>query len=243
MIRLFVFLAALILYLMPPVAQAFAASHVRPPGAALVHPISTDTELTRGAGPTTGSMDLAAWLYKWQTLLAGALSAVAVATVTLFVWRYEVWHLRKQGVQDTHRLAKSLSREIETIVERILAAKKLFEIAVDLNRSFLMPDISRPFPVYSNHTRDLALFDDDTAKHLMMFYEGLPAYTELRAYFREHSALPKRLDVTSSLPTQEQSFVLFSQRAVPLGEQLRLRLDAIAEDREPPLWQDDWIQP
>ncbi len=46
MTRLFVLLAALILYLAPPVAQAFATSHVRPPGAALVQPTSADTEGT-----------------------------------------------------------------------------------------------------------------------------------------------------------------------------------------------------
>ncbi len=206
--------------------------------------LATEPFGTWGPGPAlepAGS--LSAWLYKWQTVLAGALSAAAVATVTLFVWRYEVWHSGKQAVQDKQRLAKSLSREIETIVERILAAKELFEIAVRDSQPFLMPDISRPFPVYSNHTRDLALFDDTTAKNLMMFYEGLPAYAELRAHFREQSALPKRLEGTRSLPTQEQGFVRFSQRAVPLGEQLRLRLDAIAEDRKPPLWQDDWIKP
>ena len=48
MTRLFVSLAALILYLAPPVAQAFATSHVRPPGTAFVQPTSADTEGTSG---------------------------------------------------------------------------------------------------------------------------------------------------------------------------------------------------
>jgi hypothetical protein len=205
--------------------------------------LATDAFGTWGPGPVPEPVGwLSTWLYRWQTLLAGLFSALAVAGVTLFVWRYEHWHMKKQSAQDKRRLAKSLSREIETIVERILAAKELFDIAVPDHQSFLMPDISRPFPVYSNHTRDLALFDDETAKNLMMFYEGLPAYAELRQHFREHEANATRMSAERSLPTQEQAFFGFQKSAVPLGDEIRLRLDAIAKGQEPPPWQDNWIK-
>lgn len=70
MTRLFVFLAALILYLAPPVAQAFASFHVRPPGAALAHPISTDTELTRDADTELPWGVIAAWVQAVGTIAA-----------------------------------------------------------------------------------------------------------------------------------------------------------------------------
>ena len=60
----FTFAFAVILYVASPVAQAFATSHVRPPSAALGHPIPTDTEWTRG--------EYAAWVQALLTLFAFA---------------------------------------------------------------------------------------------------------------------------------------------------------------------------
>ncbi len=60
----FTFALAVILYGASPVAQAFATSHVRPPSAALGHPIPTDTEWTWG--------EYAAWVQAIGTILAFA---------------------------------------------------------------------------------------------------------------------------------------------------------------------------
>ena len=60
----FTFAFAVILYVASPVAQAFATSHVRPPSAALRHPIHTVTEWTRG--------EYAAWAQALLTFCAFA---------------------------------------------------------------------------------------------------------------------------------------------------------------------------
>ena len=103
---------------------------------------------TWGPGPPPEPAGwLVAWLDHWQTLIAGTFSAVAVASVALFVWWYEVQHSRRQATQDTRRLARALSLEIETIADRIAGARREFDDCALNHKPFLMPEIARPFPV------------------------------------------------------------------------------------------------
>jgi len=83
MTRLLVLLAALVLYVAPPVVQAFAASHVRPPGAELVHPTSTNTESTRGTFGTFLSDNHEA--FRTYGLIIGAVAGLSFA-----VWRARI---------------------------------------------------------------------------------------------------------------------------------------------------------
>jgi hypothetical protein len=198
---------------------------------------------TWGPGPPSQSAGwFAAWLDHWQTLIAGAVSALAVAGVTLFVWRYEVWHAARQTERDKRRLARALRLEIETIADRVAAGRTLFDTALPQSLMFVMPEIARPFPVYSSHTRDVALFDDTTGKHVMMFYEGLPKYVDLRAYFETHKAVGGRLAGEGRIPSEERVLVRFSDSSLALAEQLETRLAAIAAGQEPPEWSDEWLK-
>jgi hypothetical protein len=181
------------------------------------------------------------WLDQWQTLLAGIISAVAVAGVALLIWWYERWHGIKQARQDQRRLARSLSLEIETIADRIAAGRRKFDLCMRDGWRFSLPEIARPFPVYSTHSRDLALFDDTTGTHVMKFYEGLPEWTVLGAHFWEHVPNLHNLQEQDSLPNPEQRLVRFSDRSLALADQLQKRLGAIATGREPPEWSDEWL--
>ncbi len=86
------------------------------------------------------------------------------------------------------------------------------------------------------------MFDETTGKHVMMFYEGLPNYVELRTYFRDKPADIRRLKSLAIIPpNQEKEFIRFSDMSLGLAEQLQTRLGAIAAGREPPDWSDEWL--
>ncbi len=74
---------AVILYVASPAAEAFASFHVRPPSAALVHPISTDTESTRGTFGTFMSDNHEA--FRTYGLILGAAAGLGFA-----VWRAKI---------------------------------------------------------------------------------------------------------------------------------------------------------
>jgi hypothetical protein len=196
-----------------------------------------------GPGPPPETTDgFFAWLFHWQTLIAGVLSALAVALVAAGVAAYEVFHQWLQANRATKRLARALSFEIDTIVGRVRDARISFDICARTQSPCPMPEIARPFPVYSSHTRDLALFDETTGKHVMIFYEALSAYGELREYFRDKPINLKRLHSDAVPPLQEQAFVRLSNRSLALADQLQARLGAIETGLKPPDWSDDWVK-
>ena len=178
------------------------------------------------------------WLFKWQSLVAGGLSALALLGVTLFVWWYERSHIKRSEQREKRRLAKALSLEIQTIIDRVLTAQKIFELSLKHGRLIEMPDITRPFPVYSNHTRDLALFDDVTSKNLMEFYEGLPVYPQVQKQLKGQKARPDVLE--QKVPGEpETRFDFWSKKALARGGLLRKRLLAITDGTKLPDWNDE----
>lgn len=205
--------------------------------------IATDAYDPWGPGPLPEAASVfVAWLDRWQTLIAGALSAAAVAAVTLFVWRYEVWRMAGHAEQDKRRLARALSDEIVSISDRLFVARKLFDLIAPQQQIILLPEIARTFPVFNDHTRDLASFDDTTHRYVRFFYESLLEYDPLRTYFQDNEAILGTVDGGTVLQGNEGAFVYLTDLMLGLSDQLQTRLSAIEKGRDPPAWGDEWAK-
>ena len=125
MTRLLVLLAALVLYVASPVAQAFATSHVRPPGAALVHQISTDTELTRCTDTE--------WPWGENAAMVQAVGSVGAVLLAIFVgwWQFHQSH----GLAKAQRESEDRDRKLKARSLALALYPELLEMKAKIQRA------------------------------------------------------------------------------------------------------------
>ena len=130
----FTFAFAVILYVASPVAQAFATSHVRPPSAALGHPISTDTEWTWGTDTKWSRGDIAAWVQAVGTILAFS-AAVFFSRQghQRSIKMFEEERGREEGIR--HLRAHSLAHALYPDLLEVKAKIKVSEAAISRQRT------------------------------------------------------------------------------------------------------------
>ena len=116
---------AVILYVASPVAQAFATSHVRPPGAAPGHPISTDTELTRGTDTELTGGENAAWVQ--------AVGSVGAVLLAIFVgwWQFHESH----GLAKAQRESEDRDRNMKARSLALALYPELLEMKAKIQRA------------------------------------------------------------------------------------------------------------
>ncbi len=120
MTRLFILLAGLILYVAPPVAQAFATSHVRPPDTALVQPASVDTEGTSSTDTENPRGTIGAFLTDYhEAFRTYGLIFGGVAGLIFAFWRARI----------ATRQAEAAAARADAAIEQARAANEQARIA------------------------------------------------------------------------------------------------------------------
>ncbi len=130
----FTFAFAVVLYAASPVAQAFAASHVRPPGAALVQPTSGDTELTPGAVTEWPWGVIAAWVQAVGTIVAfGGAIYFSRRDHRRSINMFAEERRREEGIR--HLRAHSLAHALYPDLLEVKAIIKVSEAAISRQRA------------------------------------------------------------------------------------------------------------
>ncbi len=143
----FTFALAAILYLAPPVSEAFAISHVRPPGVELVHPSSADTEWTRG---------------EITAVVQAVGSVVVFLLATLFGW----WQFRQShGLTKEQRESEDRDRKLKARSLALALYPELLEMKAKIQRARGLYDVIRVEtlgipPVLNESVHRLYLLDE-----------------------------------------------------------------------------------
>jgi hypothetical protein len=238
MTRLLFLLVAVILLVASPVAQAFATSHVRPPGAALVQPASTGTELTSGADTEWPWGVIAAWVQAVGTIVAfaGAIffsSRDHRRSINMFAEERG----REEGIRHlrAHSLAHSLYPDLLEAKAKIGACEAAISCQRE-QRNFLAP----PREITQNWKIDIP---ESLRSAGEMFYllgtDTAPGVSQLLSLLHQHNrAASKLIEELNDEKTRNHAFAvfwnneIFANRFQLMKEDVERALDLVRKIRD-----------